>query len=385
MVRHSSRIELSQSALKRNFSFIRKKVGPNPIIASVVKANAYGHGIKEYVPIAEKCGITYFAVASSYEASEVLEVCSPSSRIIIMGILYPEDMEWVIDHDIEFYVFDFERLEMAKQVAERLGKKAIIHLEVETGGNRTGLEEQYFDKTVNYLKKHKEYLEFKGLCTHLAGAETLANHFRIKKQIEKYYVFYRRAKAKKILPQLRHIASSAAALSMPDTVLDLVRVGVAQYGFWPSPDIYNLHLMEVGKNSDNPIKRVFTWKTDVMHIKHVKKDEFIGYGTAYQAMRDMTVAVLPIGYSNGYSRSLSNNGFVLIHGKRAPICGLINMNLFMVDISHIRDVKVNDEVVLVGKQKNNTISISSFSEFSKQLNNELISRLPAAIPRFVVK
>jgi len=154
---------------------------------------------------------------------------------------------------------------------------------------------------------------------------------------------------------------------------------------WPSPDIYNLHLQQTGKVKDSPLKRVLTWKTDIMHIKEIKKDEFIGYGTSFQAPKDMKVALLPIGYSNGYPRTLSNKGEVLVRGKKAPVVGLINMNVFMVDVSHIRDAQTGDEVILIGRQKGHTISIRSFSEFTNAINNELVSRLPAAIPRKAVK
>jgi alanine racemase len=182
-------------------------------------------------------------------------------------------------------------------------------------------------------------------------------------------------------PENFHLACSAAALAWPETLHDMVRIGVTQYGFWPSPEIYYHHLQETGKRKDSPLKRVLTWKTNVMEIKKVKKGEFIGYGTAYQAYRDMTIAVLPLGYGNGYSRSLSNKGFVLIRGRKAPIVGLINMNLFMVDITHFKEVETNDEVVLIGKQKNNKITVGSFSNSSQQINNEMLARLPAAIPR----
>jgi alanine racemase len=188
-----------------------------------------------------------------------------------------------------------------------------------------------------------------------------------------------------IIPQLRHTACSAAALAFPETVMDLVRVGTAQYGMWPSPDIYNLHLQQTGKKRDSPLKRVLTWKTDIMHIKKVKKDEFVGYGTSYQATQDMKIAVLPLGYSNGYPRTLSNKGEVIIRGKKAPVVGLINMNVFMVDVTHIKDAKVGDEVVLIGRQKKQVISIRSFSEFTNAINNELVSRLPDAIPRINVR
>lgn len=385
MVRHSSRIELSQSALRQNINFIRKKIGSDPVFSSVVKANAFGHGMETFVPMAEKAGVRHFSVASSYEAWEVRQACKQDSAIMIMGILYDDDLEWVIDNQIEFFVFDIPRLKKARQVAKKMGKKAIVHLEVETGGNRTGLSEQELSWVLNYLKSNREFLVFKGFCTHFAGIESLSNQFRIVKQQQKFEELYNQVKSSGILPELRHTACSAAALSFPDTVLDLVRIGTAQYGMWPSPDIYNLHLRQTGKSKDAPLKRVLTWKTDVMHIKHLKKGEYVGYGTSYQAPKEMKIAVLPIGYSNGYPRSLSNKGEVLIRGIKAPVVGLVNMNVFMVDVSHINEVETGDEVLLIGRKGNNVISIRSFSEFTNAINNELVSRLPSAIPRIAVK
>ena len=384
-VRHSSRIKLSQSAVKTNIDFIRSKVGPHTVISSVVKANAYGHGIAEFVPLAERAGVRHFSVASSFEAQEVEAACRPESRIMIMGILYPEDLPWVIEHEIEFFVFDLARLEKAADVAKERGKPAIIHLEVETGGNRTGLPPEDLGKALSFLKANRQHLRFEGLCTHFAGIESLANGFRVTKQLNRFLAAHAQAKKAKLAPAKRHTACSAAALAFPDTVMDMVRIGTAQYGFWPGPDIYNLHLQQVGKPKDSPMQRVLSWETDVMHVKRVGRDDFIGYGTSFQAPRDMTVAVLPIGYSNGYPRDLSNRGEVLVHGKKAPVVGLVNMNVFMVDVSRIPNVRVGDTAVLIGRQKNTAISLRSFSEFANALNNELASRLPAAIPRSVVK
>lgn len=385
MVRHSSRIELSQAALKQNINFIRKKIGPDAIFSSVVKADAFGHGIGTFVPMAEKAGIRHFSVASSYEAWEVSEARTQDSTIMIMGILYDDDLEWVIENEVEFFVFDLPRLIKAKDVAERLGKEAIIHLEVETGGNRTGLEESKLDEALDYIKQNPGWIRFEGFCTHFAGIESLSNQFRTNKQLGKFEELYRRTVNSGIEPNLRHSACSAAALAFPETVMDLVRIGTAHYGMWPSPDIYNLHLQQTGKNRDAPLKRVLTWKTDVMHLKEIKRDEFVGYGTSFQAPRDMKIVVLPLGYSNGYPRTLSNRGEVIIRGRKAPVVGLINMNVFMVDVSHIDDVEVGDEVVLIGRQNNHVISIRSFSEFTNAINNELVSRLPDAIPRVAVK
>jgi alanine racemase len=385
MVKHSSRIELKQSAYKNNINFIKKKIGDNVILSSVVKANAYGHGIRTFVPMAEKCGVNHFSVASSFEAEEVLSVCSPTSRIMIMGIIYEEDIPWAIEHDIEFFVYHYDRLPKTIAAAKLVGKPAKVHVEVETGANRTGLPHKDFPKVLNFLKKHSDSIIFEGLCTHFGGAESISNQFKIDRQHKRYKDFLKQCREKKIEPNLRHIACSAAALAMKDTVYDLVRIGVAQYGFWPSPDIYFAHLHETNKKADSSLKRIFTWKTDIMDIRDVEQGEFIGYGTSFQATQKMTIAVMPLGYSNGYPRALSNRGHVLIQGKKAPIVGLINMNLFMVDVSHINEAKLGDEVVLIGRQNNNVIHVSSFTNSTQLLNNEMLSRLPAAIPRTVVR
>lgn len=384
-VRHSSRIELSQSNLKKNINFIRKKIGAHPILSSVVKANAYGHGIFPMVKMLEKCGIRHFSVASAFEAEEVHQVCSEDSRIMIMGILYDEDIPWAIENDIEFYVFAYPRLRLVLEHAKRLRKKAYVHIEVETGTNRTGMTIPYYKKALSFLKQNQEHIIFRGLCTHLGGAESLSNQFRIEQQKDRYKEFLSIAKKRKYLPELRHIACSASALAMPETHMDMVRVGIATYGFWPSPDIYYQHLQDVGKVKDSPMGRIFSWKTEVMDIKHVPKGEFIGYGTAFQAPYDMRIAVIPLGYSNGYPRGESNRGQVLIGGRKASIVGLINMNLFMVDISHLAKVDIGDEVVLIGKQKNATINVSSFTNYTQLLNTEMMSRLPTAIPRTIIR
>ncbi len=384
--RHSSNIVLSQAALKKNIRFIRQRVGEHPVISSVVKANAYGHGIDTFVPMAEKAGIHHFSVASGHEAEEVLDACAPESRVMIMGILYDQDLPWVIDHGVEFYVYALSTLEKVIAVARERGKPARVHLEVETGCNRTGFSPDGFGKALTLLKRHGKQLEFAGLCTHMAGAESLSNNFRIQRQMERFEEFKKIVSKRKLKPERFHVGCSAAVLAYPEYSMDMVRVGTLQYGFWPGPDMRNLWEMNHRKTKkESPLARIMTWKTDVMDLKDVAKDEFIGYGTAYQAYQDMRIAVMPLGYSNGYPRGLSNKGQVLIRGRKAPIVGLINMNVFMVDVSHIPDCAIGDEVVLVGRQGKNSISVRSFSEFANQLNNEMISRLPTAIPRKVAR
>ena len=180
---------------------MRKQLGDGVRISSVVKANAYGHGITDFVPMAEKCGIDHFAVASSFEAEEVLEVCSEDTRIMIMGIIYDEDVEWAIEHGIECYVFYYERLPMLIEAAKKLNKKARVHLEVETVANRTGMDKREFSKCLTLIKKHAQHVEYEGLCTHFGGAETFANRFKIDRQFDRFQEYWQVCKRRKIACQ----------------------------------------------------------------------------------------------------------------------------------------------------------------------------------------
>jgi len=385
VVKHSSRIELSQSAMSNNVAFLRSVIGSKSQLALVVKANAYGHGIEQVLTMAEKADVRCFAVASCHEAAEVAEVRRDDTRIIIMGILYDQDLAWAIENGIEFYCFDLHRLRKAAEVAKQVGVPAAIHLEIETGGNRTGLDVGDLPDALRLFRENRKHLRFAGLCSHLAGAETFATHFRIRKQIGQFEAARKRVGKGRTQPESYHLASSAASIAMPEVAYDLVRVGTAAYGIWPSPDIHNLYLTRTTGRNHNPLERVLSWKTDVMHVKTVRKNEFVGYGTSFEASRDMHIAVMPLGYANGYPREMSNRGHVLVRGRKAPVVGAVNMNMFMVDITNIPKVEVGDEVVLIGRQKSNVIPLRSFSEFSSALNNEFVSRLPAAIPRRIVR
>ena len=383
-VQHSSRLLLSQSALKYNLDFLRRTIGINPRISVVVKANAYGHGVEQFVPMCEKCDIRHFAVASSGEALQVHSSLTQDSRVMIMSILHDSDLEWAIENGIEFYVFSLERMQLAVDTAKRIGLPARIHLEVETGGNRTGLEQAKLRDALRIINTERKWLDLVGFCTHLAGAESLSTKFRIDKQVVTFDRL-RKQLAKRRSQPMYHIASSAAALMMPEARMDMVRTGTMVYGLYPSPDVQNMMLLRAQRRDDVRLRRVISWKTNVMQVRNVDRDEFVGYGTNYQAPRDSKIAVIPIGYGNGYPREMSNRGNVLIRGRRAPIVGLVNMNMCFADVTNIPGVAVDDEVVLVGRQKKNEITIHSFSEFSSVLNTEFLVRLPADIPRSVVK
>ena len=317
------------------------------------------------------------------EAEVVLKVKQPKTALMIMGMIDNEDLEWAIENSISFWVFELDRLEHTILSAKKVKKPAKIHIELETGMNRTGFEMDELDKVVELIKKNREHFHIEGICTHYAGAESVANYRRIHQQI---FTFNKISEflAPKVQPKSYHTACSAAALTYPQTIMDMVRFGISQYGFWASKEtrMYNL-LADDTTFTHDPLHRVLTWKSRIMDVKHVKTGEFISYGNSYLADRDMKIASIPVGYSHGYSRKLSNRGHVLIHKKKAPVIGLVNMNLFLVDVTHIHAHK-GDEVVLIGKQGRQQISVSWFSDLSTDVNYELLTRLSIDIPRVVV-
>ncbi|WP_421869051.1 alanine racemase [Marinoscillum sp.] len=378
----TSEIELDQSALENNIQFIRSVVGPDIRISSVVKGNAYGHGIFEFVPMVAKAGINHFSVFSADEALEVNNI-SPNSAIMIMGYIGNEELEWAILNDIEFFVFERDRLRKALEIAKKFSKKAKIHIEYETGLNRTGFSKTQLADVIDLLSGNEELFELMGSCTHYAGAESIANFVRVKNQIKRFNKVNKWLTTKGLTPNIRHTACSAAAISYPKSRMDMVRIGILQYGFWPSKETF-IDCIKHSENRLDPLRRVIKWKSTVMDVKEVDTGEFVGYGTTFMATDNMKIATVPVGYSHGYSRSLSNQGRVLIKGHRLAVIGIVNMNLLIVDISECPQVEKGDEVVLIGDQGDNSISVASFGELSNQLNYELLSRLPRNIPRTVV-
>jgi alanine racemase len=265
-----------------------------------------------------------------------------------------------------------------------LQKPARIHIEFETGMNRTGFNKKELKTVIDLLNDNQEHLIVEGFCTHYAGAESIANDVRVRQQIKTFKHLDDWMAKKGIAPEIRHTACSAAAMSYPKTRMDMARVGIMQYGYWPNRETFINYLSGKADKTD-PLKRVITWKSKVMTTHMVKPGEFIGYGTSYMTENDTKIAIIPIGYAHGYSRSLSNQGRVLINGQRVSVIGMVNMNMLIVDVTYIPETTVGDEVVLIGKQGDFEISVSSFGELSAQLNYELLSRLPQDIPRIITE
>jgi alanine racemase len=385
-IHQPSYIELSESALHQNLNFLKSRLNPGVKLSSVIKGNAYGHGISTFIPMAENCGINHFSVFSAHEAGGVLKFRSNSgTRVMIMGMIRDEEIEWAVENEIEFYLFDDSRLEAAISAGNRIGNPARVHLQIETGMNRTGFSEEKWVRVFEKVKHNHNSLKMMGICTHFAGAESVANYYRIQNQNEQFLKALGTAEQVFSNKPFAHASSSAAFLTYPEMQYDMVRVGIAQYGFWPSRETF-MHQMRTHNFSrdEDPLKRMITWKSEVMSTKWVEQGEFIGYGNVYMAGRKMRIATVPIGYSHGFGRNLTNTGFVLIRGERAGVVGLVNMNMITVDITDISKAEKGDEVVLIGAQYKDEITVASFSEMTNNLNYELLTRLPASIPRIKI-
>jgi len=378
-------IQLNQSALESNLMYLKHLAGPDVRISSVIKGNAYGHGIDTFLPLAEKYGINHCSVFSADEAFRALSAKkNADTHIMIMGMIRDSELSWAVENDIEFYVFEKGRLESAVQASKKRGKKAKIHLQVETGMNRLGFEKPKMSEVIDFVKRNSGHLELTGICTHLAGAESVANHVRVHHQFEMFKNVVENSRKQFGFIPYAHASSSAALLTYPHMRFDMVRIGIAQYGYWPSSETY-MHRLKHRKNkTEDPLRRVISWKSEVMSTKWVDAGKFIGYGNVFLTNRRTRIATVPIGYTHGFGRNLTNAGYVLIQGIRAPVAGLVNMNMLTVDITDIPEAKKGDEVVLIGRQGKQEISVASFGEMSNNLNYELLTRLPNEIPRVVV-
>ncbi len=384
-----SSIELSREALRGNLRFLRRVVGPDVQFCSVVKGDAYGHGIRQFVPMAEDCGVRRFAVFDATEAAAVLRARRTDCDVMIMGHIAPQDLPWAVREGIAVWVFDGRRLTAMADAAETVGRPARIHLELETGLHRTGLEGHALAGAVARIRRAGAHVIVEGVCTHLAGAESAANAMRVQEQLRNFETACAALEAQGIPVGLRHAACSAAALTLPQARMDLVRVGIAQFGFWPSTETRIQYQLQDARGMDqrfhDPLRRVLRWSSALMEVKEVPPGRFIGYGTSYMTTTRQRIGAVPVGYAHGFVRHLSNLGHVLVHGRRAPVVGVVNMSMMLVDVTHIPGAAPGDEVVVIGRQDRAEITVGSFSDLSRTPNYEVLVRIPADIPRVVVE
>lgn len=374
-------IELSRSALERNVKALAKLVRGR-LLAPSVKANAYGHGLPQIVSMLTRSKQVDYLSVHSIEEAIVCREHGWSRRLLLLGPVSLAALDLVAERDIEPVVFDTETLNGLGKLSKRTGKTIRAHIKLETGTNRQGITEKELPAFAKIFKKYPLLQPF-GASTHFANIEDTTSHEYAQYQLEQFVSLVERLRVLGIGPKVRHTASSAAMILFSKTHFEMVRPGISLYGHWPSKETYVSFHMK-GRHNDL-FEPALAWKTRVTQLKQIKAGEFIGYGCTYRTSAPTKLAVLPIGYYDGYDRALSNQSYVLIKGKRAPVRGRICMNLMMVDITHIPGVKLHDPVTLIGRDGRERITAEQLAAQAGTINYELLARLSAAIPRLIVR
>lgn len=348
-------------------------------IMAVVKANAYGHGIGEVAKIVSLNGGDWLGV-NSLEEGMLLREEGITLPILILGYIPLTKIGEAVKNNLSFVVYNQRTIKKANQEAKKLGQEAKAHLKIETGTNRQGIKIKDVSSFTKFCLKQKNiFLE--GIYTHYANIEDTLDPGFAMEQLEVFKKALQLIKEVNIKIPIRHTACSAATILFDKTFFDLVRVGIGLYGLWPSPET---KISAQEKKIKIDLHPVLTWKTKVAQIKEVPQGETISYGRTYRTGRKSKIAILPVGYWDGYDRRLSNSGRVLIGSQFAPVVGRVCMNMIMVDVTDIPKVEVEDEVVLLGKQGKNEITAEEIAQKVGTINYEIVTRINPELPRKVV-
>lgn len=375
-------VEISKSALINNIRLFRGLIRQKTILAPCVKANAYGHGIIETAKIALASGADWLNVNALFEA-EILRKAGIASPIYIMSYVMKKDLIEAVRLNCRLVVYNKETVYEISKAAKKLKKNAKIHLKIETGNNRQGILAKNLLDFAFYVKKIPQ-ITIEGISTHFANIEDI----RLGEKLSGYPLFqlknFKRTindlKNAGINIPIRHCANSAATLLFPETYFEMVRPGIAVYGLWPSLET-KIVFQKMHKDTD--LKPVLSWRTRIAQIKNVPAGSYIGYGCTYCAKKNMRIAILPVGYYDGFDRGFSNNGYVLIRGKRVKICGRVCMNIIIVDVTNIPAAAVEDTATLLGKDGREEITTDHLAELIGTINYEVTTRINEKIPRII--
>lgn len=368
--------EVDLEALHYNMEQMRRKISPNTRIMGIIKADGYGHGA---VPLGRELeGIDYvfgYGVATAEEAF-ILREAGLKKPILVLGYTFPYAYEELIAKEIRTAVFRYDTLEELASCAKKQGKKAKIHIKVDTGMSRIGIRPD--ESGLAFIQKALSYdeVEAEGIFTHFAKADE-ADKAPAFRQIDQMSRFVETAEKKTGYRfPLKHCSNSAGILELERANMDMVRAGITLYGLWPSE--------EVSRDCIS-LHPLLSLKSRLVCVKEVEKGAQISYGGTYTAEKNMRIATVPVGYGDGYPRGLSGKGTVLICGKRAPILGRVCMDQFMVDVENIPEAKEGTEVTLIGKEGEDRITMEELGALSGRFNYEFACNLGKRIPRVYVK
>ena len=355
-------------ALRWNFRQIKQKVGPQVKVLSMVKANAYGHGAPAVAQTLADEGSDAFGVATVEEAVELRQAAIRQPIIVVAGA-YVEQSGQFLQHALTPVIHDVETLRSLDAAIERQSATLAIHLEVDTGMGRTGFLAPEVNLWSAELRKLKA-LRIEGVFSHFSEAET-ANEAYSENQLRNFASVITALSNAGITPSLVHMAKSAALLTVPGSRFGMVRPGLALYGVYPSPQLSN----------EIELKPVLSWKTRILQLKRVPEGTSLGYGRTFVTKRESLIATLPVGYADGYQRILSNRGAVLVRGCRAPVAGRVSMDLTTIDVTDIDEVQQGDEVTLLGRQGDVTISADEMASWANTISYEILTSIGARVPR----
>jgi alanine racemase len=370
-------VELDGKAPEHNLRQLRAGSRPGVLACAVVKANAYGHGVAQIAPLLPSA--EWFGVNSLEEGLQ-LRSSGITRPIILLGHVPLADLEAAVEADLSLTVYNRETIERlsARKSAARAAR---VHVKVDTGTARQGVLPEDLEAFLSLVKEARG-VTLEGVSTHYANIEDTLNHEYAEMQIERFNAAMAAVDRLIGRPPFIHTACTAAAVLFTSTHFTMLRSGIGLYGLWPSRETM-VSAREKGGTVPE-FRPVLSWKTRIVQVKTIPEGSYVGYGCSYRTMRPTVLGVLPIGYSDGYDRSLGNRAHVLVRGRRAPVIGRICMNLCMVDLTDVPGARLEDEVVLIGRSGEEQISAETMAEWSGTINYEIVSRISPLLPRKVV-
>ncbi|WP_313756334.1 alanine racemase [Tissierella sp.] len=361
-------VEIDLSNLEYNLSQARKMLKSKTKIAGVVKANAYGHGSIHIAKVLIENGIDMLAVACLTEAIELRKYYS-DIPILIMGYTPSDKLKFAVQNNITITIFSLEQAIILSDIGEMLNKEVTIHIKIETGFNRLGLKID--SNTISIIEKiyNLKNIRLEGIFTHFA----LKTKETDKIQYELLMNVIHKLEAKGIYIPIKHICDSIGMVIYPEYHLDMIRLGSFMYG------------VQTSSKKEGSLRSVMTFKAKISQVKEIQAGEGVGYDYSFVAKKKTIVGTLPVGYADGYMRALTGKGEVNINGKRAPIIGKICMDQCMIDLSNIPYAKVGDEVILLGGNSKDGITLDEVAEKINTNRNEVLSVISRRVPRVYIK
>lgn len=376
---HRTWVEINSRALTNNIEALRSLLGSEARFCAVVKANAYGHGLKEVAGIARNANVDTFAVDHIDDALTLRE-SHPSALVLVLGYTMFDRYKDALRQNIHLTLYDKEGIEYAQSVGTQLARQFPIHLKIETGTNRQGVLPQDQEDIIRLILR-SPMVNVEGISTHFANIEDSSNPEYATTQFLRFQQTIEHFSASGIEPTWKHCACSAAIILYPQTHLNFVRAGISMYGIWSS-EIVQDTVRSQGLSCD--LQSVLTWKSRIAQVKSLPMGAPIGYGLSEVMKRSGRIAVMPVGYWDGYDRRLSNKGEVLIRGIRCKVLGRVCMNMMMVDVSQVPQPQKEDEVILLGTDGRHRISADELAGLCHTISYEMVTCINPLLPRVVV-